>query len=572
MSSSWPSALKSLDDSSSLLTECLEKLTAAKSVDLAEIIKQLQTAAESARIVRESISSELPEASWQNREELETVIEKVQLSLKARALEQLRSRLLALATELEHGSIVHRRALRVNELNQLRERAISELRSQAALEATPNLPGPEADRWIEWACGLKEPQDAEALQTLRNFAHLDDFVANLEPNMWIAAASPALETLTKPEGSAVTTLEEPHRLETHKSEESQRVPELVNELPPPALESNAPKANDVTAAQSEEQLQRTIARERALLKSMMGFDIGEDQQFNGERPNIEEVVDETFVGPAIASDSKSEVEKPGKRKWWPLAVAAFLVFAALGAILWRSHRNNAISRSVEASERRVPEPAQSNPVDQNYHPAGLSTDSQTPTSSPTTQAQAQSKPQDQKIAPSPASTAAPTKQANKLHDAVLQPPPAVPRNSAKVSEDTPPNGTAEIAGLAPGVLPNGGSNGAANIVADIPVAVPRMGAKVKVSSGVAQGLLIHQVKPQYPPLARQMQVQGTVVFQAVIGKDGSVQSLHVLKGNPLLIQAATDAVKKWRYKPYSLNGEPVEANTEINVHFALGGG
>ncbi len=111
-----------------------------------------------------------------------------------------------------------------------------------------------------------------------------------------------------------------------------------------------------------------------------------------------------------------------------------------------------------------------------------------------------------------------------------------------------------------------------NIVKDIPVAVPKIAGKVRVSSGVAQALLIHEVTPQYPPLARQAHIQGTVVFQAVIGKDGTVQNLHVLRGNPMLIQAATDAVRKWRYKPYYLNGEPVQADTQINVKFTYTGG
>ena len=96
--------------------------------------------------------------------------------------------------------------------------------------------------------------------------------------------------------------------------------------------------------------------------------------------------------------------------------------------------------------------------------------------------------------------------------------------------------------------------------------------KLRVSSGVAQGLLIHEVKPQYPTLARQARIQGTVVLQAVIGKDGTVQNLHVVSGHPMLTQAAIDAVKQWRYKPYYLNGEPVEVNTQISVNFTLTGG
>ena len=189
MSSLWTSTITSLDDSLALLGTSLEKLKAAVSVDITEGTEQLKTATESARNLRALVLSELPEASWQNREELNALLEKIQKRIEARTLEQLRSRLLALATELERGSIVHRRTLRVNQLNQLRDQAINELRSQARLEAgAPQaLPGPEADEWIDWACGLQEPEDAESLQTLRNgFARLDDFVANLEPNMWIA--------------------------------------------------------------------------------------------------------------------------------------------------------------------------------------------------------------------------------------------------------------------------------------------------------------------------------------------------------------------------------------------------
>jgi len=191
-----------------------------------------------------------------------------------------------------------------------------------------------------------------------------------------------------------------------------------------------------------------------------------------------------------------------------------------------------------------------------------------------TQTEEQAKPQDQSVAPRPLSKASPAKQANELHDGVLRPPAATPRNIAMVKrEEAPPNGTAEMLGPIPGGLPNGVPNSVANIVRDIPVAVPKIAAqKVRVSSGVAQGLLVHQVTPQYPPMARQAHIQGTVVFHAVIGKDGTVQDLHVLSGHPMLIQSAMDAVRKWRYKPYYLNGEPAEADTQINVNFTLSGG
>ena len=96
--------------------------------------------------------------------------------------------------------------------------------------------------------------------------------------------------------------------------------------------------------------------------------------------------------------------------------------------------------------------------------------------------------------------------------------------------------------------------------------------KVRVSPGVAQGLLIREVKPEYPSLARQARIQGSVILQALIGKDGSVQNLRVISGHPMLVQAAMEAVKQWRYKPYYLNGEPVEVETQVNVNFTLLGG
>ena len=74
--------------------------------------------------------------------------------------------------------------------------------------------------------------------------------------------------------------------------------------------------------------------------------------------------------------------------------------------------------------------------------------------------------------------------------------------------------------------------------------------QVPVSPDISQGLLIYEVQPIYPPLARQARVQGTVVLQAVIDKDGSIKDLTVTSGHPMLIQAALDAVKQWRYKPY----------------------
>jgi protein TonB len=83
--------------------------------------------------------------------------------------------------------------------------------------------------------------------------------------------------------------------------------------------------------------------------------------------------------------------------------------------------------------------------------------------------------------------------------------------------------------------------------------------------------LINQTRPVYPPLARQARIQGTVKLTAIIAKDGTIEKLEVLSGHPLLIPAALQAVKEWRYKPTLLNGEPVEVVTQVDVNFTLSG-
>jgi protein TonB len=90
-----------------------------------------------------------------------------------------------------------------------------------------------------------------------------------------------------------------------------------------------------------------------------------------------------------------------------------------------------------------------------------------------------------------------------------------------------------------------------------------------VGGNVQQANIIEQVRPVYPPLAKQARIQGVVVLEAVIGKDGTIQNLRVITGHPLLIQAAQNAVGQWRYKPTMLNNEPVEVVTTITVNFAF---
>lgn len=93
--------------------------------------------------------------------------------------------------------------------------------------------------------------------------------------------------------------------------------------------------------------------------------------------------------------------------------------------------------------------------------------------------------------------------------------------------------------------------------------------QVRVGGDVQQAKLLRNTAPVYPVLAKRGRIEGTVKLQAVIGKDGEVEKLETLSGHPVLSQAATEAVKQWKYRPTTLNGEPVEVITVIEVVFKL---
>ena len=92
---------------------------------------------------------------------------------------------------------------------------------------------------------------------------------------------------------------------------------------------------------------------------------------------------------------------------------------------------------------------------------------------------------------------------------------------------------------------------------------------LRISQGVSQGLIIKRVQPVYPAQARQMHLEGTVELQANIAESGSISSVKQLSGDRVLGRAAMDAVRQWKYKPYYLNGQPVEVETQITVNFKL---
>jgi len=159
----------------------------------------------------------------------------------------------------------------------------------------------------------------------------------------------------------------------------------------------------------------------------------------------------------------------------------------------------------------------------------------------------------------------------------LRTPTKIPQKIKMIQEDEAPPAMASagVVGGVPGGIPGGSMGGViGSVLSSTPTVAPHIATptRVRVSSGVSSGLLIRRVNPTYPPLARQARIQGTVILQAQISKDGSIENLTLVSGHPMLAPAAIEAVKQWKYKPYLLNGEPVEVDTQVQVNFTLAGG
>jgi protein TonB len=188
--------------------------------------------------------------------------------------------------------------------------------------------------------------------------------------------------------------------------------------------------------------------------------------------------------------------------------------------------------------------------------------------------------------PPPAPPAAPAQTAvrvvkvtSEIANGQLRTPGRIPAKVQMIKEDDappPPAISGGIVGGVPGGIPGGqlggviggivSSTSSVAAVSNLSKPAPQ---RVRVSPGVSKGLLIHRIEPTYPPVARQARIQGVVLLTAVIDKDGNIQNLQVVSGHPMLAPAAIEAVKQWRYKPFLLNGQPLEVETTVTVAFSL---
>jgi protein TonB len=170
-------------------------------------------------------------------------------------------------------------------------------------------------------------------------------------------------------------------------------------------------------------------------------------------------------------------------------------------------------------------------------------------------------------------------QTDLLNNGALRTPTKIPQKIQMIKEEEAPPPMASnggVVGGVPGGIPGGQLGGvigsvisSSNSLSAVPRFVPATPTRIRISGGVTKGLLIQRTEPMYPTLARAARVQGDVILSAVIDTNGQIQNLQLVSGHPMLVPAAIAAVKQWRYKPYLLNGQPVEVETTITVIFTL---
>lgn len=170
-----------------------------------------------------------------------------------------------------------------------------------------------------------------------------------------------------------------------------------------------------------------------------------------------------------------------------------------------------------------------------------------------------------------------TRPQSNIANTMLIAPGRIPRNIAMIEEAVAPPQVNYTGGV-PGGTGVGSRDGiwgslraSVDSAAPPPPQPPNPSTRHFRPSNILEGSLIRRVQPSYPTLARTAHIQGSVVLSAVISKAGTIENLQVLSGHPMLVAAAVEAVRQWRYRPYILNNEPVEVETQITVNFTLSG-
>ena len=165
-----------------------------------------------------------------------------------------------------------------------------------------------------------------------------------------------------------------------------------------------------------------------------------------------------------------------------------------------------------------------------------------------------------------------------LSNGGLRTPSKIPQKVQMIREEEapPPMGGGGVVGGVPGGIPGGKLGGVIGGIVSatsnlnvVPKLQPVIPQRIRISQGVTSGMLIRKIEPAYPPLAKVARVQGEVVLRAIIDREGNIQNLTLVSGHAMLVPAAIEAVSQWRFRPYLLNGQPLEVETTVTVIFTL---
>jgi protein TonB len=454
----------------------------------------------------------------------------------------------------------------------------------AAAVASPAVSTPHPASAPVAALPLARPAlaPAPAIAATGNSAPMPAAQSKAQPEVTAKESiSPPIEAATVAPSPSATKLPAPFsKTASLKVTPASPAPELSNPLPSGsatpfsggAASAPAP-AREVPAFQPEISPANAVGEVDAVLDKPAEEVPNESADFVGAAPTF------TFGGANVPESSA------GRNKVL-LVLAAVLVVAAALYAGW-TYFQGRTSQPVSAPAKTVPSPVAT------PQPAKPAAGATSPTTAAPTTSTTLSTSSNQPAAKSPANAAGPS-----------SPGDTADSNSASANPTDPakPDGApsaSKIAGSAKSAAPlvvKAGSSAAAHTkpaVADtaapsVPeIAMPGSSAPppnlltgasngpapvlqtMNISQGVSQGLLIKKVQPQYPRNALSMHVEGAVQLMATVSPTGNITAVKVLSGDALLTKAAIDAVKQWKYKPYRLNGEPVEIQTQITVNFAL---
>jgi periplasmic protein TonB len=258
--------------------------------------------------------------------------------------------------------------------------------------------------------------------------------------------------------------------------------------------------------------------------------------------------------------------KQTKKKWLLIAGASAALAVVLAAVMipLLHHQTASPARPAPPSEPSVTVIEQPEDAAPKPSPSTVTTPAKPSPAASDNDDSSDAEPQ-----PSDQDQATPSEAQAQMMNDQLSEPARIHMTATPQEQAPPPSGSFAVAEM-DGI---GNNNAIGSVFGSgkqlkVQAALPKV---VNVSAGVAIGLLVQKTPPVYPQIAKAARVSGTVVLHAMISKTGAIEDLKVLSGPMMLRQAAVDAVRTWRYKPYKLNNQPTEIETTINVIFSLAG-